>query len=561
MKKSLYKTLLLSLSLAVAMPAFAALSRVGDFALLDNHGYFHQLSRYQHKKALVIMSYVQSCPASESLLERFQAMQSQWENQGITFLLLDSMDLDRGDHSQLPSTLPILRDDGQLVSETLGISHAGEVLVLRPERGSLLYQGPLLDELDQVLNDTLAGTINNTVRREIDGCAIEFAARDQHQANTPDYATEVAPIIIENCSECHRQSGPGPFALDSHIMLMGWSPMIREVLLNKRMPPTQIDPHIGFSPNARYISNAKMQTVIHWIDAGAPRGESDIDPLENLDFSARKVWQLGEPDYIVEGISNVVSAVGVLDYVYASAALPFEEDKWLRAVQYQAGDESVLHHLVSYITAPDEDFWGPERDQLSATRRFVEAYAPGKVSAVEFPANTGVLIPKGHKLSMQFHYVSNGRATIDATKIGLYFYDQAPAHELLTQVVSNRTTIPANNPRFAVVAEHVMASNVVITGVRAHMHFRGRDMKFVLQHPDGSRRDLLSVPAYNYGWQPNYRLAESVPAAAGSRVIIEGAFDNSVSNPSNPNPDKEVGFGLDSWDEMFSGYITFHYSD
>jgi len=46
--------------------------------------------------------------------------------------------------------------------------------------------------------------------------------------------------------------------------------------------------------------------------------------------------------------------------------------------------------------------------------------------------------------------------------------------------------------------------------------------------------------------------------AAGSTLRVIGAFDNSLSNPSNPDPSKEVTFGLESWEEMFTGYFTFY---
>ena len=84
-------------------------------------------------------------------------------------------------------------------------------------------------------------------------------------------------------------------------------------------------------------------------------------------------------------------------------------------MQYQAGDESVLHHLMTYVVPPGEDFWGPEATEEVVARRFLEGFAPGQIQAVEFPEDTGVLIPAGHRLAMQFHYVTNGRSTVDET--------------------------------------------------------------------------------------------------------------------------------------------------
>lgn len=543
--------------------ATAALDRTGDFALLDSNGEFHQLSRYQHRKAVVLMSYAQSCQGMEGMLAEYRALQGRYAEQGIEFLLLDSHDLDRTELVSLDTGLPILQDNGQLVSEALGIRSAGEVRVLNPDRMSVFYSGMVSTELDQTLSGLLAGPIRDTVKVDATaGCDVAYPVRDAHRANVPDYATEVAPIIIENCVQCHRQFGAGPFPMDRYISLLGWSPMIKEVLMNKRMPPAQIDPDKGHSPNARYLATEDIQTIVHWINAGGPRGEGP-DPLEALEFEETQEWILGEPDYVVTSPVHEVPASGILDEIYVDTELPFTEDKWLRAVQFQPTANGTLHHLIAVVTAPDEDFWGDERNSETATRRFVEGYQPGKAVVSEFTEGTGVFIPKGHKLSMQFQYVGMGVEVSNVTKIGFYFADDSgeKLKERLVQAVSTRFVLPPEQHDIPVQAKHVFEEDIVITGVRARMNERGKKMKFTVTFPDGKTQDILSIPAYNYAWQPHYVLAEPVNVPAGSTVHVTGAFDNSVSNPFNPDPGAEVRSGLGSDEEMFTGYLTYHRAD
>ncbi len=90
------------------------------------------------------------------------------------------------------------------------------------------------------------------------------------------------------------------------------------------------------------------------------------------------------------------------------------------------------------------------------------------------------------------------------------------------------------------------------------MHFRGRYMSFTAEFPDGTKKDLLNVPNYSYAWQPTYQLDKPVNLPAGTKVHVTGAFDNSEYNPANPDPSKELTFGLQSWDEMFIGYWSYH---
>lgn len=556
---SLLPSIFVSLSLGICSSvASAALDRVGDFALLDEAGTFHQLSRYQHRKAVVLMAYAEQCRDMDVLLDGYKEIAANYAGEEFEFLLIDTQDLDRQELSGLGTDFPILEDDGQLVAESLDIASAGDVLVFNPERLSLFYKGTPSTELETTLAEISSGAISDTIRQGAGDCAIDYPLRDMHGDAPPDYASEVAPIIIENCADCHRQGGVGPFALDSYIMVLGWSPMIKEVLLNKRMPPTQVDPYIGHSSSARYLNPDDVQTLIHWIDNRAPRGESESDPLETFAAEDRSQWAFGEPDLILTGPKNEIPSIGVMDYVYDDVELDFEEDRWLRAIQYIAGDESVLHHLVTFVTAPDEDFWGEERSSESVTRRFVGSYLPGKSNAIEFEEGTGVLIPAGYKLSMQFHYVTNGQSTVDETRFGLYFSDEPDLKERLTQAVATRFLLPPEEHDFELQAVHKVEQDIVVTGVRARMNFRGKRMKFIVESPNGRVEELFSVPAYNYGWQPDYQLDRAVPVAAGSTLRVLGAFDNSISNPNNPDPSKEVVFGLESWEEMFTGYFTFY---
>ena len=552
-----------ALAITLASSTYALPDRVGDFALLDSDGAFHQLSRYRNREALVLMSFDNRCASIDTAIGQLKSLQRDWSDQGVAFGLIDSsgeadIQTIRATKARHGLDLPLLIDNGQLVTETLRLTRAGEVAILDPERLTLIYRGVALESAAQSLANEIAGTADSTIITESAGCELKFPMRESHLATNPDYATEIAPIIAEQCASCHREGGIGPFAMDSHLMLQGWSPMIREVLLTKRMPPTQVDPYVGHFSNARYISDIDLQRLVHWIDAGAPRGGADTDPLTQLQFPDRREWQLGEPDFIVKAPAHEIPATGVQDYINVEVELPFEEDKWVRAVQYIAGDEAVLHHLLSYVTAPREVVQGESPVAVNASTRFLEGYAPGKVDAITFPQNTGVYIPQGYNLSMQFHYTANGRATVDETLLGLYMHDDPPAYENFTQSVSGMFRIPPFAGNHAASAEYVFAEDVVVTGLRPHMHFRGKDMKLSAELPDGSITELLSVPNYSYAWQPTYVLEEPVNLPAGTMVHVTGTFDNSEYNPANPDPSKELTFGLQSWDEMFIGYWTYH---
>ena len=384
----IFSTLLIVLASTATL---GATERVGDFALLDAEGRFHQLSRYQHRDAVVLLAYDSACSAASAGAAELARLRDEY-SETIEFLALDVTDATRSEQLQWSLPFPVLGDELKLVSESLSVSAAGEVLVFNPERMSLFYRGGVEEMLGQTLQAVIDGDASDTVTTDISGCDIDYADLAMHKQNPPDYSTEVAPIIVDNCAICHHWGGAGPFPFDSYVSLLGWSPMVREVVLNKRMPPMQVDEESGTSANAHELSAEEKQKLLHWMDAGAPRGDGEVDPLEQVPVDPEFEWQLGDPDFLVEAPTNVIPAVGIQDYKYLEVELPFEQDMWVRAFQYSPGDPRVLHHLMTFIVAPDEDFWGPEKHEKTSARRFLGSFIPGSNPATVSTISTGSAI-------------------------------------------------------------------------------------------------------------------------------------------------------------------------
>ena len=57
--------------------------------------------------------------------------------------------------------------------------------------------------------------------------------------------------------------------------------MMREVIRTKRMPPWHADPLIGKYSNDRSLNPEEVRTLVHWIEAGAKRGDGP-DPLKQI---------------------------------------------------------------------------------------------------------------------------------------------------------------------------------------------------------------------------------------------------------------------------------------
>lgn len=562
--------LIVGLAIAIAPIVGAAAERIGDFSLIDQKGYFHQLSYYDNHKAVALLVQSNGSKATAREIEAFKQAQAKYQGR-IKFFMINPLGKESRDAVQkqvdeYATDLPVLMDDTQLVSEAMGVDKTGEVFLLDPGSTRILYRGPAGKYLERAIEETLAGdrVAKATVRTK--GPAVTYPARQVHAKSSISYSKDIAPILAENCARCHRESGIAPFAMNSHLMVKGFAPMIREVVMTKRMPPGQIDPGIGHFKETFTLTPAETRTLIHWIEAGAAK-DGDSDPLTQLQWPTTK-WAYGKPDLIIKVPPQQVPATGVLDYIRVVVPIEgMDRDRYVRASQYVAGDRTVLHHTLNNLIPPG----GPtdSRSFLGGNdpnEARITAYIPGAQPQME-PANTGGLLKKGSSLALQLHYTTNGKATTDTSEIGLWFYDddEVPTERMSGQCacIFTRGWVPI--PPHA--ADHEMQQTITIAkdayiySMLPHMHFRGKRMRFYAEYPDGKQEELLNIARYNYNWQLDYELAEPRLVPAGTKIRAIAAFDNSTQNKANPDPARTVPWGQQSWDEMFFGSVTYKFVD
>jgi hypothetical protein len=325
--------------------------------------------------------------------------------------------------------------------------------------------------------------------------------------------------------------------------------------MNGRMPPWSADPEVGEFSNFFGLSSDEKRDLVHWLRAGAPRG-SGPDPLLSLSFPSDTDWPLGPPDLVVDLPLQEIPASGEIDYRYVTVDVPIDRDVWVRAATVRPSNVEVMHHAFAFAIFP-ESLRGDQPQWHRGIQSFFSIYAPG-TNVDAYPDNSGQFLPAGSKMEFQLHYQSVGHPSEDRPQMALYFHDAPPAREYHVFSASNVDfVIPPHARNYRTGAEYRFKQDAVLYSMMAHMHYRGRRMHFKLHYPDKSSEYLLSVPNYNFNWQTIYHLAEPRKVPAGSRMVVHGAFDNSAGNPLNPDPDKEVSFGLQSWEEMFIGYMMF----
>ncbi len=534
--------------------ALAPGDRVENFSLLDHRGDAHELYYLSDQDAVVIMAHSRRCDAVDPAVARLS--DAGGDGAAVTTLLLNSdLDDDREALAGSGTALPILLDDTQIIGESLDLDRAGEALIIDPDTWSVAYRGAIGEGFGAALAAVVAGEPVAAPQGESGGCAIAFPERERRDTHAAiSYSDTIAPILADNCVACHREGGIGPWAMTSYDMVRGFAPMIREVLRTRRMPPWHADPHYGEFRNDRSLTPDEKRTLVHWIEAGAPRGDG-ADPLAAADHEWPE-WQLGEPDLIVDIPAFEVPATGVVDYMYPRVENPHGEDAWVRAVEILPGSRQALHHVITTFGMKD-----PEARYGFRELGSLGGYVPGADADV-FAEGTGVLLPADGIIQFQMHYTTFGRAVVDASRLGIYFHDGKPEHELQTTVLLNpRIRIPANTKAHSDSAETVIERDILVYNLLPHAHYRGKASEFTAVYPDGREEVLLSVPDYDFNWQTTYELAEPKFLPAGTRIVHTTTWDNSAQNPANPDPNREVPWGQQSWDEMLFGAIRWRYAD
>ena len=550
---------------------------VGDKApnkhsLRDLRGNRRALHDFKDHRALVLVFLGADCPISNLYVPELLDMEKKYRTKEVQFIAVYANEHEDFDQVAMHSydrgiPFPVLKDFGQRLAGVLGVERVPAVVVL--DRDFVLrYRGRIndrygagvrrqkasRDDLAEAVEDVRAGKKVRVAETDADGCLLDRASKiPAHKGIT--YTKHVAPILQKRCQVCHCPEQAAPFALMTYEDAVKHARMLKEVTTQRRMPPWHADPRHGKFVNARRLTDKEIETLASWVDAGTPRGDDKDMPKPIKRVTG---WSMGKPELVLEMPQEFeVPADGVLPYKHFTIDPGFKEDMWVEKAEARPGASSVVHHLVVYILKPGQE----QPFDNEGNMNILVGWAPGDL-ALACPSETGLCIPKGSKLMFELHYTPNGTAIKDRSKIGIIFHKKKPKYELLMNSFLNESIrIPPRDPHYRADATMRFRADARILSFVPHMHWRGKDYFYELIYPDGRKRTLLSVPRWDFNWQAAYVFAEPIKVPKGSRLHAIAHWDNSRNNPYNPDPNKEVRFGLQTWEEMMVGWCVYTWED
>jgi mono/diheme cytochrome c family protein len=536
-------------------------AKIDNFRLVSADGHARELYRLKDASAIVMVMHGVGSADIAREAPKLAKLQAAYASKGVEFMMLnsnpgESREAILADAQKLSINMPILQDDQQLVGEQIGATRVSETFVVDPKTWKIAYHGPLsADAIDAVAGGKAVSAAYVAPK----GKVINFPGRSpkaKAEFAKISYTKTIAPLIEEKCIACHQEGGIAPFAFDGYDKVKGFAPMIREAVRTDRMPPWDADPHVGKFKDDKSLSSDQVKTLVHWIEAGAPR-DAGPDRLAEVKHVAPE-WPLGKPDLIVDIPKYTIPASGFVDYQYPTTPNPLTEGKWLKAATAKVSQRQGVHHILSGIIPP-----GQTRKGMEAWGGSVGGYTVG-MESVEQPKGIGSWVPPGGQFAYQMHYTPFGKEAVSAEKIGLYFYKDGEKPELMMRenaLVDQFIEIPANDGAHREIAYFNFPKDAVLYTAVVHAHYRGTYSKLEIRYPTGEQKTILNVPFYDFNWQRMYEFAEPISIPAGSKVIATYVYDNSKRNPANPNPNEKIVWGDQSFEEMFYTSLRYRWTE
>ena len=393
-------------------------------------------------------------------------------------------------------------------------------------------------------------------------------------STSPAFNKDVLPILQKNCQRCHRPGEVAPMSLLTYQDARPWAKSIKTAVVSQKMPPWFADPKYGHFANDRRLSPADINTLVAWVDGGAPEGDAKDRPAP---VTFPDGWNIS-PDVVIEMPKDFqVKATGTINYQFIRVKGNFTEDVWVKAAEMRPGNPAVVHHMKAWVVPPGSHWMenavpgdayeqGMGRNAINEGNDIIGKFNPG-LGAQNFDTDSGSakFVPKGSDFVFEIHYTAVGKATTDRSRVGLVLAKAPPKRRyfLSSGPAALNLVIPPGDGDAEVVSEVTVGlDDAKLVYAQPHMHLRGKDFELRAIYPTGETETLFKGK-FDFEWQMGYDFAKPIPLPKGTRLIGISHFDNSANNKFNPDETKEVRWGPQNWDEMSNCFVglTFGVND
>lgn len=430
--------------------------------------------------------------------------------------------------------------------------------------------------------------------RLLAACCIVFSITACTKNKTVTFAEDIAPIIHDKCTKCHRPGQPAPFSLITYKDVAKRSKTIREVVNKHIMPPWPADPAYSQFLEEHYLSTEQLMLINQWVEGGLAVGDTGKMPAPPV-FPTGSM--IGKPDLVLKIKPYLIKGDHTDRFMVMKIPFELPSDTFIRAIEFVPGSKWV-HHVNGRIIFYDEDkkkdiFSGAYAlDTKEETRESVfkkmnllnddgsypgndhyihsaTNYLPGVITTL-YPEGIGGFFVKrkGIIYLNDIHYGPAMEDVLDTSYVNIFFGKERPKRpvqeiQLGTLGISDivpELVIPADTVMTFITRAKILG-DISLLSVNPHMHLLGKSFIAYALKPDGDTIPLIRIRAWDFRWQYFYTYRKMLPIPAGSVIEVVATMDNTVDNPNNPHtpPQQVAGTNgsMKTTDEMLQLILTF----
>ncbi len=386
----------------------------------------------------------------------------------------------------------------------------------------------------------------------------------------PTWSDDVACIIYSHCTGCHNSNGIAPMSLLTYTDAINNAGGILYNVTGKIMPPWPPDMEFNQMAHDRSLSEQEIQIISDWVNNGTPEGNTVNAPTPPVYTSNELITSpdlvLQIPDFTIPALTNDL---------YRCFVIPTgtSVQNFLTAFEVVPGARSAVHHVLVYSDTTGESATLDANDPGPGYTAFggvgvtgvklIGGWVPGS-SASFFPDNIGPRIPSGTSMILQIHYPIGSTGNIDSTKVNFKFSD-TPIRELRSIPLLNHqlsmTDGPLIIPADTVITFHeqfTVPFNASLISIAPHAHLICESMKAYAVTLAGDTINLINIPHWDFHWQGGYAFPKVLKIPIGTKLHGEATYNNTLSNPHNPNnPPQSVSVGESTTEEMMLFFFSF----
>ncbi len=385
------------------------------------------------------------------------------------------------------------------------------------------------------------------------------------------FTADIAPIMFEHCTKCHRQGEIGPMPLTNYQEVMANASMVEYTTSIGYMPPWRPDHTYSTFRDENVLSQDEIDKIAQWITEGMPEGNpADLPPFpEYIDGS-----QIGTPDLVLT-MNEPYEHQGTMTDQYQVFVLPtgLTEDHDIEAIEVRADNNEICHHAILGIdttgTAQLLDAADPEYGYtqfggfgFDPVDQFFGAWVPG-TNPMTYPPTIGKKLFANADLLIQMHYGPTSVTQTDQTSVNLFFSDDPIQRYVRTYAINPYNLdelffIPANTVK-TFHGTLQIPFDVSLIGVGPHAHLLCKSFEVYAVSPDlQDTIQMIRIPEWNFNWQGFYSYPSFIHLPAGYTVHCYATYDNTENNPFNPSsPPQWSAWGEGTEDEMYLCYIQY----